>query len=215
MKKGTIVFGIAVILLLNLVVVSAITANMGNARMILYPEVNGWTTTKIQKSILVKNVNDVSINISLVADSDAEKFIQITDKDFVLLPGEQKAARFVVEVKTEGTYEGKINVFFKPQNNESGVVLSSTIIAVAKKDQSDAPNNNDSGDESNTDNPDSNNNSGISPIVIVFSISTLLLAVILCYLIAMLMKRNKLKDKPSKNIKKKKEKNEKIEDKNE
>ena len=44
---------------INSINVSAITGSMGNARMVLYPEVTNEETTTIEKTILVKNVNDV------------------------------------------------------------------------------------------------------------------------------------------------------------
>jgi hypothetical protein len=133
--KKSFIFAFAILLLVvNGVYVSAITGSMGNAKMILYPEVNGWTNTVVEKSILVKNVNDVPINITLVRDENATKFIDLIDETFILEPGEERKAMFDVKVRKEGKYEGSINVFFRPvEGKEPGVVLSSTIIAIAKK----------------------------------------------------------------------------------
>ena len=115
---------------------SAITGAMGNARMILYPEVNGLTNTIIEKSILTKNVNDVPINITLKLDKEGEKFLELIDKSFILEPHTEKKAQFIVKVKDEGDYKGKINVFFSPlEDQKTGVALSSEIIVIAKKDQ--------------------------------------------------------------------------------
>lgn len=136
-KKAVYVLALVAIIVLlgNMFFVSAITGSMGNARMILYPEVNGWTNTVIEKSINVKNVNNASINITLVADENSTEFIDIIDESFILQPGEEKKAKFEIKVKKEGTYEGRINVFFKPvEGKESGVVLSSTIIVIASKE---------------------------------------------------------------------------------
>lgn len=192
---------------LSSVLASAITGSMGNARMVLYPEVNGWTYTTLEKSILVKNVNNVPINIKLVADEEGEKFLDVIDKEFVLQAGENKKAGFIVKVKKEGTYEGKINVFFSPSDNESkepSVVLSSTIIAIAKK----AGEYNDAEiDECEDDNCDLDNN-GISvgtggvvgvdgnkkPIgAILLSISSFILLIILISLIFVILKKKSLK----------------------
>jgi hypothetical protein len=137
MKKGIVLIFVLLIALSNCVFLSAITGSMGNARMVLYPEVNGWTNTVIDKTILVKNVNDMPINITLVADDDAKDFLEVIDKTFILEAGEEKKAQFQVKVKKEGTYEGRINVFFKdadPGSKEAGVVLSLTITIIAKKD---------------------------------------------------------------------------------
>ena len=138
MVRREITLGIIVLvfLLVNSTMVSAITGSMGNARMVLYPQVDGSKEVKIEKTILVKNINDVPINVTLVVDPETEKFIQIIDKTFVMEPNTEKKARFTVKVKNEGSYEGKINVFFKPvEGKEAGVVLSSTVIVIAKKNQ--------------------------------------------------------------------------------
>jgi len=130
-----------IVLLVNITFVSAITGSMGNARMILYPEVNGWTTTTIEKSILTKNVNDIPIDIKLEVAEDSTEFLELVDENFILEPGTEKKAEFLVKVRKEGTYNGKINVFFSSvaddneSNKEPGVALSSTIIVIAKKDQ--------------------------------------------------------------------------------
>lgn len=136
-EKGMFVLTCVLITLLLISSVYALTGSMGNARMILYPEVNGWFTTTIEKSILVKNVNEVPINITLEADEKGKEFLEVIDNSFILQPNTEKNAQFVVKVKKEGTYEGRINVFFSSQEEGQGpgVVLSSTIIVVAKKDQ--------------------------------------------------------------------------------
>ena len=93
--KKSFIFALAILLLVvNGVLVSAITGSMGNAKMVLYPEVNGWTNTVVEKSILVKNVNDVPINITLVRDENATKFIDLIDETFILEPGEERKAQF-------------------------------------------------------------------------------------------------------------------------
>jgi hypothetical protein len=198
MEKSTI-FSIAVLsfLLMNSITVSAITASMGNSRMVLYPEVNGWTTTTIEKTILVKNVNDISLNMSLKVDDTTPKgLLEVIDKEFVLAPGEEKKAQFKVYAKKEGTFEGKINVFFKPtEGKESGVVLPSTIIVIAKKNQ-------DYQDNGEDNNSTSSNNTLISRLtggvvgngnstsMIVLTLSTVILGVVLIGLL-FVMKRKK------------------------
>lgn len=104
--------------------------------MILYPEVNGWTYTAIERSILVNNVNDVPIDIALEVDESGKEFIELIDSEFSLQPNNNKKAHFLVKVKKEGRYEGRINVFFSPSDPETkqpGVVLSSQIVVNAAK----------------------------------------------------------------------------------
>jgi len=174
----------------NSFAVSAITGSMGNARMVLYPEFNGKTYNPIDKTILVKNINNVSINISLKADSDGEKFLEIIDKEFTLQPNEEKKAEFLVKVKDGGRYEGKINVFFTPAEGKgAGVVLSSTIIAIAKENS-----NNEENAINNTDNKILNINSGeTSKGTIFLVISSVILLVILIFLLSMIKKKKRNK----------------------
>src|SRR3989338_9445702 len=150
------VIAVLFILLIIASFASAITGAMGNAKMVLYPEVNGFTYTKIEKSILTKNVNDVPINISLQVDNETAKFIELIDETFILEPHTEKKAEFIVKVKDEGTYKGKIAVFFSPVDGDkkAGVALSSEIVVIAKKDQGSSGTNEDNirdEEEQNTD----------------------------------------------------------------
>ena len=117
--------------------VIAITASMGNARMVLYPEIDGKNPTTIEKSILVKNVNDVPIKVKLVAGEDAT-FISIIDEELELQPDDEVKAKFEITVDKLERYEGRINVVFEPLDKEqpgvdkSGVVLASNIIVIPK-----------------------------------------------------------------------------------
>ena len=76
--KKILVFAFAMIFLISGgVLVSALTGSIGNAKMVLYPEVNGWTNTYIQKTIQVNNVNEVPVNITLKLDENASEFIEL------------------------------------------------------------------------------------------------------------------------------------------
>ena len=104
--------------------VSAITGSMGNARMILTAEVGD----QIEKYILVKNVNNVSLDIELFASGDLEDSITILDDSFSLAPGDEKKAKFLIDVTKGGTTETSINVKFTPVDGGNGVGLMSTVI---------------------------------------------------------------------------------------
>ena len=173
--------------------VFALTGSIGNARMILYPEVGIFGTT-IEKSILVKNVNDIPINITLEVSDELKGIIQLTDKEFILQPGEEKKAQFKIILKKTGDYEGRITVLFKSNNEkEPGVALSSTIIIFADGEGSGDESEEEPEEETTDENEDTSdlnktitgniiNNIKISPSIIAVSISTLILAVILIFL---------------------------------
>ena len=140
---------VIILLISNVIIISAITGSIGNSKMILYPEVDGKSITKIEKSILTKNLNDGAVNVTLKIAEDGGDFLELIDEKFVLEAGEEKKAKFFVLVKKEGKYNGKINVFFDDLEGDSpGVVLTSTIIVVAKK----------AGDYSEEDNKEVNEN---------------------------------------------------------
>ncbi len=136
-SKSCIFLVVIIFLLCNIFLVSALTGAIGNSKMVLYPDVNGITSTKITKSILIKNNNPVPVNITLKLDDNSTKFITLAEESFIMQPNTEKKAEFVVSVKKEGTYDGKIAVFFKSAeegSKEPGVALSANIVVIAKKD---------------------------------------------------------------------------------
>ena len=115
------------VIILGAIEASAITGNIGNARMVLYPEV-GLFGTSIEKTILVRNINDEAINVSLVADSNISEITKIIDENFILQPDEEKDARIVLNINKVQNYDGRINIFFKGLDDKNSVVLSSNIV---------------------------------------------------------------------------------------
>ena len=130
-KTPSLIFVILLSLLLTITIVSAITANMGNARMILRAK-PGET---VERYIQVNNVNDVAININITLPQNMSKDITLKLKDsfFVLQPGEEKKAYFTISAKKDGTYENKLNVAFFPTDAKkgAGVGLQSNVILIA------------------------------------------------------------------------------------
>ncbi len=123
---------LCVLLLLLIPASYAITASIGNAKMVLKPAVIEGKTTVIDKTIKVNNVNDVPVNITIEAQGDIVEITEIFDKSFILQPGESKNAMFRISLDYGGYYEGKLGVSFKPTEGGQGVGLSSTIIIIAQ-----------------------------------------------------------------------------------
>ncbi|MBI2629790.1 hypothetical protein HYW76_01685 [Candidatus Pacearchaeota archaeon] len=174
-------------LVLALILVSSapvfgITAALGNARMVLYPEVG----TTLYKTILVKNMNDVSVNITLTVDEEIREVVEAIDNEFILLPGEERNAQIKINARKAGDYSGKVRVFFKADKG-AGVGLASEIIIRAG---SGVPNNsqNDSSDITG-DNIITSDDEKSSNITIFAIISTIVLFVLLLVLIT--LKKNK------------------------
>ena len=122
-------------LLLVLIPVSyALVAYNANARMTLYTAVPDGGIATIERTILVKNVNDVPVIVTLEPDNHLAKIMQILDTGFVLQVNESKKAGFRMEIPSGGVYQGRIAVSFKPEDPDSKatpVGLATTIIVVA------------------------------------------------------------------------------------
>ena len=134
MKK--IIFLLALLVgLMLLPAVSALSASVGNARMILRPEIAEGETITIDKTILVNNVNNIPVEITVEPHGYYKKIVQVFDDKFILQPNESKKAAFKITLTSGGTYEGKILIGFRPTDNESKempIGFSSSIIIIAK-----------------------------------------------------------------------------------
>jgi len=120
------------ILLLFIPSVLAITGEIGNARVVISKDWDGKET--IERTILVRNSNDVPLTIRLEASEGLEDIVELIDEEFTLPAGTEKKARFDLVFKRPGSWNGKINVFFIPEEG-SRVVLSSTMIINLKTDE--------------------------------------------------------------------------------
>lgn len=121
MKK---IINLFIFLLVLLPGVLGITGEIGNARAVITREWNGIET--IERSILVKNSNDVKINIKLESSAEINDIVELIDKEFELQPGGERKARYNLKIKEEGRWDGDIFVYFIPESG-SRVVLSSSI----------------------------------------------------------------------------------------
>lgn len=152
-KNSCLVFGIITLLIaISIANISAITGSIGNARMIIKAEI-GET---VERSILVKNVNNIELRIEALASGDLEKYTTIVDNNFTLKPGEDKKINVKIIAKKQGTTETKINIKFIPlDENEKGVGLSSTIIITAGEGEE-----NEEIEQENEEETESNNEEG-------------------------------------------------------
>ena len=152
----------------------------------------------LERSILVKNVNNVKVDIELSASGDLADSIKIEDDKFSLQPNQEKKAIFTIKASEKGTTESKIMVKFTPEEG-NGVVLTSTIIVIISGTS--VSNEEESEDDSgvsvspglNEDtNQDNNSKIAFSPMLIL-GISTLVLFLILFVLVLYTTKSKKKK----------------------
>ncbi len=127
---------VAIVLCLLLVpLANAITGSIGNAKAIVTVDLS--KSNILERTVLVKNVNDFAISVKLEPADDLELITDIIDKEFELGPGEEKKARFKVTIPEPKTYNGNIVVFFNPPEGKgAGVVLQSNLIIKAVNDPS-------------------------------------------------------------------------------
>jgi len=195
-KKSVGVFLVLLLFIFSISSVVAITGSIGNARMILRAD----TGDTLEKYILVKNVNEVALDIELSATGDLAEYIKIQDDKFSLEPNSEKMAYFTVKVKKSGTTDGKINVLFTPTDGGSGVGLSSTVIVIAEGEEDTSwfgwgGNDDEPDDVDNTDDNVSvsfgggNNNDGdgadfsMSPVAIGLLVTALMLIIFIGLLV--------------------------------
>ena len=105
---------IAFILILSLVPALAITVSIGNPKAILRPEVQEGESITLDRTILAKNGGNESVNVTLSPDDGLAPLIDILDKQFTLLPGEEKKARYTLTIDDPYSHEGNIIVGFSP-----------------------------------------------------------------------------------------------------
>lgn len=127
---------ICLVLVLFLVLASAtnaISASIGNAKMILEPEFPEGESYVLERTILVTNLNQVVVRISLEAKGDLEGITEFVDQDFELMPDEEKDAVFKITLEEHGEYEGDIAVSFTPlEGDDKSVGLLSNVQITTK-----------------------------------------------------------------------------------
>ncbi len=130
---------ILLIIILFISTVSATVVTIGNARMILYPNVTSGETTVIEKSIQIINTNNFSVNVTLKPDEVLENHTTLFDDKFLLEPDEEKHAKFNLSFDQPGKYDGRIFIDFLPtvstmegENSTQAVGIASRIIVIAR-----------------------------------------------------------------------------------
>ena len=180
----------------------AVTASIGNSRMVL----NAAVGEVVERYILVKNPNDGVVRIEMRSSGDLEKTIKLRESNFSLQPGEEKKAYFTIKSNEVGTTENKILVQYTVEGEKNGVGLTSTVIFIVSEegnaDEEDVDENggffgfggSDDNEEETNDESDSESSLGstsgsrISPLVLL-TISTLVLAIVFVILLIFYVKK--------------------------
>lgn len=104
----------------------AIRGEIGSGRVVINDVWEGEKT--IERTILIRNINDVPIDITLLPTEDIEDIIHLIDGEFTLEAGEERKARFDIVLDRPGEWDGRIHVYFKPEDGNTVVLASHMII---------------------------------------------------------------------------------------
>jgi len=118
--------------------VLGLASSYGESKVILKPEVPEGETVQIERSIRVKNVNDIPIKVTFEPTENFKKIATMIDEEVVLQPGELKRGNFIITLRSGGTYEGRIMMTFSPldpDSKESSIGASSQITIYAQGPQ--------------------------------------------------------------------------------
>ena len=85
---------------------------------------------EIERYILIRNINDVSVNIDLSVSGDLAENIKLKENSFKLQAGEERKAYFSLTADKAGRTETKINIAFRPEEGSS-VGLTAAIIVIS------------------------------------------------------------------------------------
>lgn len=108
MKKQIAFLVLILFSLLLIQEVSAIKAYLRPPKMIIYTNVSLTKPGITQNSLVIKNLNDVNMNVSLKPDENMTDIITL-DKSFIMLqPNETAVVNFTTKVTKVGRYDGKI-----------------------------------------------------------------------------------------------------------
>ena len=151
----------------------------------------------IERVLPVRNVNNLSVTITLIPTGDLENYTKIIENNFTLSPGEEKDVNYVIGVAKTGSTRTNIYVSFKPESGYSvGALATITVRAndtiegyseqklIQELEQSVIETSKNS--QSNQENKNNQN-----PLIYYALISTLVLVIILIILIVFLTKSKK------------------------
>ena len=111
----------------------ALSATLGNSRMILRPEITPGQETKVERSIFLKNANEFPVVVVLSVDEKYSKIISFPKKEYALDNNAEIDAPFTITLKEEGYYDIKIYVLFKPNDlavKDSPVGLTASVVVI-------------------------------------------------------------------------------------
>lgn len=120
-----IVLSFLLALLIIPTVFAALTATIGNPRMVLYHNISSPNEPVIfDNSVTVDNKNDFPVNIEISPQGDWKDRIAPHETTFTLSPGERRATNYTVTIDSPGRYRGDVLVIFTGGNETNSLSLA-------------------------------------------------------------------------------------------
>jgi head-tail adaptor len=131
--KREFIICLALIVILSILPVYALTASISNPRMVLYKNI---TNDKLvfQNSVIVNNKNDYEVNISITPKEIWADRIKVSEPEFVIGAGERKEVSYEITIEEQGHYQGDILVLFRTDKKEMVAVAQDLEVFAIGKD---------------------------------------------------------------------------------
>jgi len=113
---------------------SALTATVGEPKVILRPVIEEGETVVIDRILHVINQNNYSVNVEIIEGIDSPEILNLDTRYLTLNPDETGEAHFSLEIQYGGRYNRKLTASFSPVNlsidqNSLGMVSNLFIYA--------------------------------------------------------------------------------------
>ncbi len=130
--KKFLLLALVILMIGSVIPVHAIYTSIGSGAIVVHTTVEKDKPTVIERKIYnIRNSNEYVVAINISAIDDIANITEILDNNFLLGPGEQQDARFIVTLDQPGTYTGKLAVKFTPIGDNlttrSGAILAAKI----------------------------------------------------------------------------------------
>jgi len=180
-------------LLLTLSISSALSAYIGGPTGSPKAIVNGQVGEILERVLPVKNVNNVSVSITLKATGDLANYTKIIENDFVLEPGEEKDVHYLIGIAKNGSTRTDIFVSFKPESGYSVGALATITVRANEtiSGYSEQKLIQELEEKSKSASQDNSNDGNTGNTLYYFLIPTLILVIILVILFIFLTKNKK------------------------
>jgi len=122
---------ILLILFLMVPLVYSLTASIDKPRMVLYKNITG-NELEFQNSVIVNNVNDKDISISINPSGDWKDKMIIDEPEFVLEKGGTKEVFYTVTITEPGYYLGDVLVKFSEETSKTHISLAQELEVFVK-----------------------------------------------------------------------------------